>query len=187
MTARPILTFSALGIAWGAVVFAEIRTDETDFVSPLLGAFRAGVFCAPETVGRRAAPDTVSGETNIIDQTPPFASYGRVVPAVLGIGFGAEAGIMGDIGTDGVLMTVTHPPFDGLGATTQSFVTYIGPETDPSITFYQFDHPYELALGDWTMRASQAGVTLYEVTYTVVPPEALPELAGICGYQDLLS
>jgi hypothetical protein len=37
------------------------------------------------------------------------------------------------------------------------------------------------------MTATVGAVTLYETTFTVVPPQALPQLAGACGYLDLLS
>jgi len=104
----------------------------------------------------------------------------------LGIGFGAKSGISGPVALNDVVMTVTHPPFAGSGATQQSFVTLIRTEGNPGITFYQFDHAYELALGEWTMTAEHNGEVLYQTVFTVVPPSALPELAGVCGYIDLL-
>ncbi len=183
MTLRRTFIFSALSIAWGVAVYGA----EDDFISPLVGSFDAGVLCAQEGGAQRLAPDTLAGSTNVIEDAPPFVSNGRLVPAVLGIGFGVRAGLTTELGQDGVLMSVTHPPLADSGTTRQSFMTYIGPNDDPSITLYQFDFPYELALGDWTMTASYGGVTLYETTFTVVPPTALPELAGVCGYLDLLS
>lgn len=155
-------------------------------MSPLIGFFDAGVLCGQDGGERREAPDTLAGSTFVIEDTPPFVSKGRLVPAVLGIGFGVRAALASDLGQDSVLMSITHPPLADSGTTRQSFTTYIGPKDVPSITLYQFDYPYEMALGDWTMTASYGGVTLYESTFTVVPPAALPELAGVCGYLDLL-
>lgn len=172
---------SALSIAWGVCVSAA----ERDFVSPLLGHFEAGVLCAQDSGTIRLAPDTLAGTTHVVEEAPPFVSNGRLVPAILGVGFGVKAGLASEFGQEGVLMSVTHPPLDG-GATEQSFTTVIGPREVPGITFYQFDYGYELALGNWTMTASYGGVTLYETTFTVVPPSALPELAGACGYLDLI-
>lgn len=183
MKMRPARLICALALGGGTIVFAA----GDDFASPLLATFEAGIVCAQDSGVTRDAPDTVAGSSNVIDEAPAFVSTGRVAPAVLGLGFGVQAGVSGDIGMEGVTMSVTHPPFDGSGATRQSFTTYIGPGDDPSITMYQFDFPYELALGDWTMRASRSGVTFYEVTFTVMPPAALPDLAGVCGYTDLLS
>ena len=174
---------SALSIAWGVAVWA----DGDDFVSPLVGFFEGGVLCAQDSGVVRDAPDTVAGTTHVVQEAPAFVSNGRLVPAVLGIGFGVRSGIASEFGQEGVLMKVTHPAFEGSGASQQSFTTYIGPQSDPGVTFYRFDYGYELALGDWTMSASYNGVKLYETTFTVVAPSALPELADVCGYLDLIS
>lgn len=182
MQIRFLILIHALAFGWGMSVSA----DDTSFQSPLLAVFEAGVVCAIETGLEREAPNTVAGSTHVITAPPPFISTDRVVPAVLGFGFGVRAGLKGDLTQNGVVVRVTHPPFAGTGATEQSFVTRIGPETDPGVTFYQFDHGYELVTGDWTIKGSMGAVTLFETTFTVVPPDALPELAGACGYQDLL-
>lgn len=182
MNMRTTFIYSALAIGWGVCASAQ----DSDFQSPMLGFFEAGVLCALDGGQVREAPNTVAGTTHVVEETPEFISNARVVPAVLGVGFGVRAGLLGDQGVEGVTMTVTHPPFAGNGATEQSFVTQIGVEDAPGITFYQFDYGYELALGDWTMTASVGSTILYEADFTVVPPSALPELAGICGYQDLI-
>lgn len=182
MNMRITFFYSALAIGWG--VCASAQTDE--FKSPMLGFFEAGVLCAQDGGTVRDAPDTVAGTTHVVTDAPPFVSTGRAVPAVTGIGFGVRSGLIGTFAQDGVVMSITHPPFAGSGTTEQSFITQIGPKGSPGITFYQFDYGYELALGDWTMTATTGGIVLYEVTFTVVPPSALPELADVCGYQDLL-
>lgn len=168
-------------------VATQLQAD--DFESPLLGFFEAGVLCAQDGGIAREAPDTIAGSTHVVEDAPPFVSTGRVVPAVIGIGFGVRTGLVGEFGQDDVVMSVTHPAMrgEGAGVTQQSFVTSIGTEDAPGITFYQFDYGYELALGEWTMTATYEDITLYQTTFTVVPPAALPELAEICGYQDLLS
>jgi len=145
-----------LSVAWGA---ALAQTD--DSVSSLIGFFEAGVLCAQEGGTER-----------------------EVVPAVLGIGFGVRAGLEFPLTLDGVTMTVSHPKFQGV--TEQSFTTTLRPKEDPGITFYQFDEVYELALGEWTMTATYEQTELYKTTFTVVPPQSLPELAGACGYLDLI-
>jgi hypothetical protein len=177
-----ILT-NALALFGGVSVSAQ----EGDFVSPMLGFYEGGVICAQESVTTREAPDTVAGSTNVVEDAPPFVSEGRLVPAVLGIGFGVRAGLKDDLGQDGVTMTVTHPPLTGSGVTQQSFITSLGSKDSPGITFYQFDYPYELMLGEWTMTATVGDLVLYETKFTVVPPQTLPHLAGACGYLDLLS
>ena len=185
MMMRISILASALALCGGVCVSEQ----DGPLISSALGFYEAGVLCAQDSGVSREAPNTVAGTTHVIEQAPPFVSNGPLVPAVIGIGFGVRAGLAGDMAQDGVVMTVSHPALSGKGngATLQSFVTTIGPATDPSITFYQFDYGYELALGDWTMTAQAGGEVLYQTTFTVVPPAALPELAGVCGYLDLLS
>ncbi|KPP90558.1 MAG: protein of unknown function containing DUF3859 domain [Rhodobacteraceae bacterium HLUCCA08] len=177
------LAILALPVALAA---QETVPEAGDYISPALGHFEAGVFCAPPTEGAEPAPDTVAGMTHVVTEAPDFVSHGRSVPAVPGVGFGATTGFKGPFGRDGIEMRVTHPPFPGLGATRQSFETWIGPAADPGITFYQFDHDYELVTGDWVMEAWDGDSLVYRLVFTVVPPELLPDLAGICGYEDLL-
>lgn len=183
MMMRFQIVFSALALGWGVCVWAQ--TD--DFISPLVDRFEAGILCAQETGVTRDAPDTVAGTTHVIEQAPPFVSDSRVVPAVLGIGFGARVSLLSETGLNGVIFAVQHPAFAGKGATEQSFETVIGGQGAPGLTFYQFDYPYELALGDWRMTATSGGITIYDVTFTVVPPTTVPELAAACGYADLFS
>ncbi|HCP81508.1 MAG TPA: DUF3859 domain-containing protein [Octadecabacter sp.] len=182
MKVQSTFIISALSIAWGVCASAA----EDEFVSPMIELFEAGVLCAQEGGRVRLAPDTLAGTTHVVEEAPQFVSTERLVPGVLGIGFGVRSGLASDLGQDGVLMTVTHPPFEGSGATQQSFTTVVGSRDVPNITFYQFDYGYELALGAWTMSATYGGITLYETTFHVVPPSALPELAGVCGYLDLI-
>jgi hypothetical protein len=155
-------------------------------VSPDIIALEAGIICPPETVGSAPAPGTVAGTTHIIDVEPPFVSNARRVPAVLGIGFGVKSQTSIEGGLDGVTMVVTHPPMGGSGAEAQSFVTRVS-ELNPSLTFYQFDYSYELLPGTWKMTAMRDDAVLFQVAFDVVPPSAVPELAQICGYLDLLS
>lgn len=173
----------AWGIAWGGIVSGQQNTHS---IAPLVSFFESGVLCASDTGVTREALDTVAGTTHVIDEAPPFVSNAHIVPAVIGIGFGVKSGLDTPAALDDVLIAVTHPPFAGSGTTQQSYLSHIGPDTDPSINFYQFDYGYELALGEWTMSASFDGYTLWETSFVVVAPADLPELAGVCGYQDLI-
>ena len=148
--------------------------------------FETGVICAPETVGTAPAPGTVAGTTNIIATDPPFVSTGNRVPAVLGIGFGVKAKVGDPAGIDEVLVTITHPPMGRDGAEVQTFASRIS-GIDPSLTFYQFDYTYELVTGPWTIRAEKDGRVIYKAAFQVLPPQMVPELAAICGFEDLLS
>jgi hypothetical protein len=157
-----------------------------DVVSSKIATYEAGVICAPEIIGYNEAPDTVAGVTNIIESEPPFVSTGRRVPAVQGIGFGIKSQSQDPFGLSDVQMVVTHPPMGPEGITRQSYPTTIS-GADTSLTFYQFDFDYELVTGPWTFEAMYQGQSLYRVTFDVVAPQAMPELAKVCGFEDLLS
>lgn len=154
--------------------------------SPGISGLEVGVICSPPTIGTAPAPGTVAGTTHIIQENPPFASTSRRVPAVIGIGFGVKAQAADDFGIEDVTIVVTHPPMGADQIKTQQFATRIS-GISPSITFYQFDYDYELVHGIWTMAAVSENSILYSATFEVVPPEDMPQLADICGYQDLLS
>ncbi len=156
-----------------------------DSIASVLSQFEAGILCAQEVIGTSPAPDTVAGITNIIDSDPPFVSNGRQVPAVLGVGFGVKAQSAG-IDYPEVTMVLTHPPMGPEGMTRQSYTTAIGTAVT-GISFYQLEYDYELVVGHWTFTAMAEGKVLYSAGFDVVPPEQVPELAGVCGYEDLLS
>lgn len=173
-----------------AIPFALTATilvaDASTSVSPQIANLETGVICPPEPVGTRPAPGTVAGTTHVIDDEPPFVSNSHRVPAVLGIGFGVKAMSEDQFGLDNVTMVVTHPPMGDGAVESQNFLTSIS-GVDPSLTFYQFDYDYELLIGTWEMTAMHEGEVLYTTSFEIVPPSQVPELASVCGYEELLS
>lgn len=168
-------------------VAALAQTQAAPFtMADSIASMEAGVICAPEAVGEIAAPDTIAGSTHTIDISPPFVSTGAVVPAVIGVGFGVKAMSAALEGIDNVTVVVTHPPMGPDGTTRQSYQTAIG-GVSSSLTFYQFDYAYELQTGAWQIDAVKDEVLLFSARFTVVPPQQVPELAGVCGFLDLLS
>lgn len=167
------------------VCSGPLRAQSVDQIGPLISSFKAGIFCAPTVVRTEPAPDTVAGVTNIIEDVPPLVSAGRNVPAVLGMGFGILSGAKQAMLLD-VLIVVTHPPMGDAGVTRQSYYSDIT-NTGESMTLYQFDYDYELVQGPWTITATQGDTLLFRAGFTVVPPQQVPELAGVCGYENLLS
>lgn len=162
------------------------QTLPADKIGPLVLSHEAGIICAPPTVGTAPAPDTVAGTTHLIDVEPAFVSLDRRVPAVLGIGFGVKAQAVDLGGIPEVTMTISHPAMGKTKAVTQTFQTVISGQS-PSLTFYQFDFDYEMVVGTWQMEASQNGTVIYRTTFDVLPPSQVPELASICGFEELLS
>ena len=157
-----------------------------DITSARIASLETGVICAPDIIGTSPASDTVAGVTNLIEGEPPFVSTVNRVPAVLGVGFGAKAMAADILGLSDVIITVRHPAMGAQKVTVQSYGSYIS-GLDRSLTFYQFDYDYELLPGLWTIEARQDGNLLYRSKFEVVPPEFIPELAGACGFLELLS
>ena len=157
-----------------------------DKVSPDILSLESGVICAPPTEGEAAAPNTIAGTTHLISDVPPFVSTINRVPAVLGIGFGVKSVSVAPEGITGIDMVITHPPMGTSRVTEQSYATSIRGDSQ-SITFYQFDYDYELLPGDWTMEAHHKGKILFTTSFLVLPPSKLPDLASICGFEELLS
>jgi hypothetical protein len=177
--------FRSAGLGIALLSAAPVWAQSIDELGPLMASFRAGIFCAPKVINTTPAPDTVAGVTNIIEDVPPFVSAGRNVPAVLGMGFGILSSSKQQILLD-VLVVVTHPPMGEGGVTRQSYYTDVT-NTGESLTLYQFDYAYELVEGPWTITATLGDEVLFRAGFTVVPPAQVPELAGVCGYEDLLS
>lgn len=169
----------ALGLSQ-APALAEVMS------SSQIISVEAGVICPPEPVGTVPAPGTLAGVTHIIAQEPEFVATGQQVPAVLGVGFGVKAQAANADGIEPVNMVLTHPAMGRDGVTSQNFMTRISGR-DPSLTFYQFDYPYELVTGIWQFTAMAGETVLYSVSFDVVDPRQVPKLADVCGYRDLLS
>ncbi len=165
---------------------AALVAQGATMTSPAIASLETGVICPPPSVGESEAPGTLAGATHLIEDEPPFVSKSNRVPAVIGIGFGAKSMTADLFGLQDVTMTVTHPPMGKDGVTSQTFQTRID-GTEPSLTFYQFDFAYELVQGEWQMEASKDGDILFRTTFEVVAPGTVPELARICGFEDLLS
>ena len=154
--------------------------------SSQIAFLEAGILCGPETIGTTPAPGTIEGATHIIENEPDFVSTVQVVPAVLGLGFGVKSQSVMPDGIDSVEIIVTHPEMGETAVAMQSFSTRIS-GADPSLTFYQFDHIYELVHGTWQFVARSGETQLYSVSFEVVDPRLVPELASLCVYMDLLS
>ena len=157
-----------------------------DVLSKDIASLEAGVIYAPEAMGEAPAPGTIEGVTHIIHEEPPFAAVTRRVPAVLGVGFGTKSLAVDPDGVQGVFITVTHPPMGPNKIRSQTYESKLRGDS-PSLTFFQFDHTYELVKGFWQFEATHDGRVLSRTTFEVVDPHLLPELAKICDFMDLLS
>lgn len=160
------------------------QAQDVEYTGTAIAELYAGVICAAKVVGTTPAPDTVAGVSNIIEEDPPFVSVGRVVPAVIGVGFAIKARTTSDM--NDLLVVVTHPPMGPDGMTRESFPTSLS-SFELSMNAWQFEYDYELVVGTWSFSVFDGNKLIYRVPFEVVPPDMLPELAGVCGYEELLS
>ncbi len=182
---KPWLRSAGAVFVW-LVCAAALSAAPGDQMSPMVQSMKAGIICAPLVVGTNPAPDTVAGVTNVIEGEPQFISNGRQVPAVLGIGFGVKAQAAGGTDLYDVTVNVTHPAMGDAGVTRQTYPTAIS-GSDLSLMLYQFDFDYELVRGPWTIEAVQHGNVILHVEFEVVAPQMVPQLAAVCGFENLLS
>lgn len=162
---------------------APLRAEEV--VTSAIADLQAGVICAPEVIDEVPAPDTIAGVQNVIADDPPFVTTGRTVPAVIGIGFAIKSmAAKQDLLI--VTIVVTHPPMGPDGVTRESYQSAIWTDAY-ALTAWQFEYDYELVTGPWTVSAWAGDRMVYSVAFEVVPPEMMPELASVCGYEALLS
>jgi hypothetical protein len=150
----------------------------------LIRGLVAGILCAPEVIGTTPAPDTVAGVTNLIEELPPFVSESRMVPAVIGIGFAVAVEPTVDL--PAVRIEVTHPPMGPERTTVETYPSAHFVDGG-SFAMYQFEYDYELVEGPWVVAAFSDTQPLWSVTFQVVAPELVPELAAPCGFEALLS
>lgn len=155
-----------------------------DVVADVIGYFDAGIICSPEPLSTLPAPDTLAGTVNIIEGIPPFVSTSRIVPGLVGVGFGVVRSVISPDPFE-VTVIVRHPPMGADGVIEQSYSTLIG--QDPGVSLYDFEYPHEIVPGAWSIAATDGEQLLFEAHFTVVPPAKVPELAAICGYEALLS
>ena len=154
--------------------------------SAVVDWLQAGVICAPDSVGFREAPGTITGRSHIIEAMPEFVSLDQIVPSVIGVGFGIRMQAVAGTPTMPVTVTLRHPPMGSDGTQQQTFTSAISGD-GPTIAFFQFDHDYERVEGQWSFEARDGDQLIYRAVFQVVPPQDIPQLADICNYRDLLS
>lgn len=177
---------SALALClWLLPIPALAQSTTGDFVGDQVSFFAAGLTCTPLIVGEDPAPDTISGFTNRIEDFGGFTHPSRRVPAVLGVSFGIQAQTkLRDYPS--ITMVVTHPPMGDQGVEVESWQTSLS-MLGPRVSLFSLEHDYELVTGTWSFEARDGDEVLYRAVFEVVPPQDVPELANVCGYENLLS
>lgn len=122
---------------------------------------------------------TRSGDQQVHLQT-------QIIPGEVGVAFGVRIipnspGVM-----DPVIITHTHPPSTDLPGTTNTWPSFLV-ANEPSSNFFEFEFPFELTYGLWTMEARFDGTLLYRVEFNVVRPEQLPDFQSPCLPPNMIS
>ena len=141
-----------------------------DIVSADIANLYAGLFCDTVIVGRKSAPDMVTGEIDLFSTPPAYAMDTRVIEATLGNHFGVTLDMAPSSATKVVTVRITHPPFsDGPRTSIQTHTTILQPGMTSGF-IYSFDFDYELAIGKWQLEALNGAEVVYRVAFDVVAP-----------------
>jgi hypothetical protein len=137
-----------------------------------------GVICEVEITGRREAPETESGQMNMIDGERAFDVVTDVVPAVPGLSFGIRATVAGE---DAVVarLEVLHPPMGARGVTSQAWDVTLYPG-EASLNLFTFEHEYERVPGAWAFRLTDGETVLAEQRFTVLNGIPVPAVERVC-------
>jgi Domain of unknown function (DUF3859) len=137
-----------------------------------------GILCPRDANGSVAAPDTVIGKVDLIDDRPVDVHSTRV-PAHLTLGFGVRYQLADGLPDQPATVVVTHPPMGLGGSIRQSWETTLV-AGDTGISTYHFDRPDELVLGLWTIQIEIAGQSVMRQTFIVVPAYIAPTAIDVC-------
>ena len=137
-----------------------------------------GIFCPYDRNGSIAAPDTVMGSVDLIDDHPVDV-HSTTVPAHLQLAFGARFRLVEGVPDQLATMIFTHPPMGPTGATRQSWESTLFAGNN-GLSTYRFDLPDELVLGLWTLQIEVDGQRVFYQEYNIVPPEQAAMAIDVC-------
>jgi len=169
----------ALAFALSGLIAGPAVCETGDFVAPGMILVEAGIFCPEEASGRMEAPDTDSGYIDLLSGDVRAAFVGRVVPGQLTMGFGLRYQRAQGLGFAQGRMIVTHPPLGNGGMTQQSYPVLLD-DTGSNMSQYDFDFPYEVQFGTWTMAIELEGEIVLQQSFEVVPPGIAPFTLDDC-------
>ncbi len=151
------------------VSFDESRVSELQY----------GLVCGSDTAETMPAPKTASGTIQKREDWQKIILETQIIPLVKGIALGVDMKPAAPRAIGNVKIIVTHPPFVGSELTTDSWTTQFDAASS-NLNFFEFEHPYELVEGQWTIEARKGFRKLYSVTFQVVVPETVPDMAKLC-------
>ncbi len=163
------------------VLAAGVSFDETR-----VGVLRYGLVCGSDTAETMPAPDTARGTIQKREDWQKIIVETQVIPLVKGMALGVDMVPAGPRSLENVRITVTHPPFRDSGLTVDKWTADFS-RGSSNLNFFEFEFPYEMVEGTWTMEATKGFRTLYSVSFQVVDAATVPEMAGLCDGVSLTS
>jgi hypothetical protein len=143
-----------------------------------LAGFDWGIICAAESGDRLEAPGTIAGFIEIYAGDPVIGRRTLTVPALPELAFGVV--LTGDAdGAEDVFVTVTHPPMQPSGRTSQSWFTTI-PTGERTASFFRFDTAEERVPGLWRFVAMEGDRVIYDAAFEVLDPALMPDFRDPC-------
>jgi len=154
-------------------------TAQPDMVNPPLQLLRAGIICPHDTLGSQPAPDTEAGEIGLLAPGVTIRLQQSRVPAKLGMGFGIQSQLAPGTAPRDLRIVVTHPPMGDKGLTRQSW-RFTPSDSEPYLSVFTFEFPYEMVLGTWTMEVHDGEDILLRRSFDIVPEEEERLAVAIC-------
>ena len=158
----------------GAIALGAMAGSDSGAATRSPGAERIdfGYLCQLPTAEIVEAPNTVSGELNLIAGIPVFFRRTTTIPAQRGLSFGVTVDVAPRFVGSAVIVT-RHPPMGPDGVMTESWVTEFTVD-NTGYAGFTFEYDYELLPGTWTFLATSNGRLIYEVDFEVVRVEGGP-------------
>jgi hypothetical protein len=173
-----MIAFLALGTAAQAEVGA--------FAAPPMVLESHGVICQVELQGSRPAPETLSGQLNLIDQNRPIDVETMQVPAEIGLSFGIRATLTPGSVVPEVTVVVTHPPMGPNGVTVERWSAAMN-YGEASLNLFTFEKEYELVQGMWMFQLERDGQVLLQQPFEVTKPGSVPQVQQACFSGQIMS
>ena len=121
----------------------------------MLAQINYGLVCPAGTATKLPAPGTHLGFITQRDQSQFIEHQTQIIPLTKGIGFGVDV-------------------------TEESWQTDIVRDAS-NLNFFLFECPFEMVAGEWAIQASHRGQIVYSVSFKVVDPARIPNLASYCS------
>lgn len=176
--ASPLIAFLSSGTA----ALAEVGA----FVEPPLVLDSFGVICEVELQGTRPAPETLSGQLNLIDQNRTIDVESVQVPAEIGLSFGIRATLSPGAAVPEVTVIVTHPPMGPNGVTVERWTAAMN-FGETALNLFTFENDYELVEGAWMFQLEHDGRTLLQQPFEVTAPGSVPAVQKACFAAEVIS